>query len=118
MPDIDVWKPPSSSESPQSKNEVCISVPNFIRGRSPASQPRKVASLFSKRARIFSAASFLSTAYHQSVVLQPGEDCPDAPMVYGYGVSKCDSVRREVRLNPIERSGRNGTEEKYGAVVL
>jgi hypothetical protein len=39
-------------------------------------------------------------------------------MVDGYRVSKCDSVRREVFFYPRESRGRNGTEEKYGAVVL
>src|SRR6266403_328098 len=64
-PSIDVWNPPSSSPSPQSRNDVWTSVPNFILGSSRSSQPRKVESLFSKRARIFSAASLLSTT-HQS----------------------------------------------------
>jgi hypothetical protein len=57
-------------------------------------------------------------AYHQSVTLQTGENCPNAPMVDCDGVSKCDSVRREVFFYPRESRGRNGTEEKYGAVFL
>jgi hypothetical protein len=39
-------------------------------------------------------------------------------MIYGYCISKGDAIRREVFFNPIERSGRNGTEEKYGTVVF
>ncbi len=39
-------------------------------------------------------------------------------MVYGYGISKCDSVRREVFFYPRESRARNGTEEEYGTVVL
>jgi len=39
-------------------------------------------------------------------------------MIDGYCVSKCDSIRRKVFFYPSEGSGRNRTEEKYGAVVL
>src|SRR5437660_2429587 len=86
--------------------------------KSPTSQPSKRAIRPSKSARIFSAASFLSTAYHQSVVLQPDEDRPNAPMVYGYGVSKCDSVRREVFFYASEGGGRDGAKQEDGRVVL
>jgi hypothetical protein len=41
---------------------------------------------------IISAAIFLSTGHDQSVVLQPGEDRPNAPMIDGHCVSKCDSI--------------------------
>src|SRR6266478_9363232 len=118
MLDIDVWNPPSSSESPHSRNRVWTSVPNFNRGRSPASQPKKVASRLSKRARIFSAASFLSTGHHQPVVLQPGEDCPNTPMVYGDSISECEPIRREVFFYPRESSGRDGAKQEDGRVVL
>jgi hypothetical protein len=75
-------------------------VPNFIRGRFPISHPRKVASRFSKRARIFSAASFLSTARRQSGVLNTIEDGPDIPMLYDYGVTKPLNVFGEVFFDP------------------
>src|SRR5713226_7957983 len=76
-PDIDVWNPPNSSESPHKRNNVWTSVPNFILGSSRSSQPRKVASLFSKRARIFSAASFLFTGHRHPIVANSFDDVRD-----------------------------------------
>jgi hypothetical protein len=80
------------------------SAPSFIRGKSVVSHPRKFASRFSKRARILSAAIFLSTGYHQSVVLQPDENCQHIPRLDNNGVSKCESVRREVLLSKRRRN--------------
>jgi len=39
-------------------------------------------------------------------------------MVYGDSISECEPIRWEVFFYPRESSGRDGTEEKYGAVVL
>jgi hypothetical protein len=49
----------------------------------------------------------LSTTHHQPVVLYTDEDCPDALMIYGYCVFKCDSIRREVFL---------GSESFFGGI--
>src|SRR5260370_40997383 len=98
--EIDVLNPPSSSESPSNRNNVWTSVPNFIRGTSCSSQPRKVASLFSKRVRIFSAASFLSTARRQSGVLNTTEDGPDIPMFDDYRVAEPLGIFGEVFFDP------------------
>src|ERR1700693_2163059 len=87
-PDIDVLNPPKSSVSPKNRKSMWTSVPIFIRGRSLTSQPRKVAILRSKRARIFSAASFLSTGHHQSVVLQSDENCPHVPRLDDNGLTE------------------------------
>src|SRR6266851_1305019 len=43
---------------------------------------------------------------------------PHIPRLHNDSISKCDSIRWKVFLYPSEGSGRNGTEEKYGAVIL
>ena len=78
---------------------MLISVSIFIRGRSPTSQARKVASRLSKRARILSAAIFLSTG-HQSGVLNAIEDGPDIPMLDDYGVTEPLGIFGEVFFDP------------------
>jgi hypothetical protein len=59
-----------------------------------------VASLFSKRARIFSAASFLSTARRQSGVLNTIEGGPDISMLGDYGVAEPLGIFGEVFFDP------------------
>ena len=81
-----------TSESPINKNKKWANEPIRMECKSAASQPNKRAIRPSKSARIFSAAIFLSTGHDQSVVLQPGEDRPNAPMIDGHCVSKCDSI--------------------------
>jgi len=39
-------------------------------------------------------------------------------MLNGYGISEHLAIRGKILVNPEESGGRNGTEEKYGAVVL
>jgi hypothetical protein len=97
---------------------VLISVPIFMEGRSPTSHWRKFVSRFSKRARIFSAASFLSTAYHQSVVLQTDEDCRHISRLDNDGVSKCHSIRWEMFFYPSEGGGGGRTEQKQREVIF
>src|SRR6266852_3419331 len=111
-PPIDVLNPPSSSESPNRRNKVWTSVPIFNRGSSSSSHPRKVASLFSKRARILSAAIFLSTARRQSGVLNTIEDSPDIPMLDDYGVTKPLCVFGEVFFDPGMSRRSEGKKQK------
>jgi hypothetical protein len=39
-------------------------------------------------------------------------------MIYGYGVSKCDSIRWEVLFYPSEAGGRDRTEKKDRRVIF
>src|ERR1700730_1867070 len=118
MPDIDVLNPPKSSVSPKSRKCMWTSVPIFIRGRSPTSQPRKVAILRSMRARILSAASFLSTGHHQPVVLQPQQDDPDVLRFNHDGVSKCDPIWWKIFLNPHLGGSTARNQQEQTSVVL
>jgi len=44
--------------------------------------------------------------------------CPNAPMIDGDCVSKCDSIRWEMFFYPRESGGRDGAKQEYGTVVL
>jgi len=97
---------------------VLISVPIFLEGRSPASHPRRFASRFSKRVRIFSVASFLSTAHHQSVVLNSIEDGPHIPMLDDYGVAEPLGIFGEVLFDPGVCVLREGKKQEQRTMIL
>jgi hypothetical protein len=77
-----------------------------------------VASLFSKRARIFSAASFLSTARRQSGVLNNIQDGPDVPMLDDYGVAEPLGIFGEVFFDPGVCVLSEGKKQKQRTVIL
>jgi len=39
-------------------------------------------------------------------------------MIYGYCVSKCDSIRREIFFYPVETCGGSGAKQEDGTVVF
>src|SRR6266513_4819304 len=54
----------------------------------------------------------------EMLIIYGRRTCPNAPMIDGYCVSKCDSIRWEMFFYPRESGGRDGAKQEHGTVVL